>query len=276
MDERLSALEAWRKGGIPVACVTVISAAGSTPREKGAFMFVSPTGQSGTVGGGALEWCAVQDARLLLCEGGQDMERVIPLGPESGQCCGGRIVLRIAVMDEAGLAFMEERLRAEAAALPQLLLFGAGHVGRALAASLALLPLRLVWIDSRPEEFGVVPAGVHTVSDGSWEKVVRDAAPGAGALVLTHNHALDALIVTALLERDDLAYVGMIGSITKRRRLERGFREMGVPEERIVRLVCPIGDRGLRDKRPEVIAALVAAEVVERLLHVRRGMGQGS
>lgn len=229
-------------------------------------MLVSPDSTWGTVGGGTLEWRAVETARDLLRAGGKQTEFVVSLGPDTGQCCGGRVGVRITCLDAGELAEIRERVRNRVAARPVLLLFGAGHVGRALAASLSLLPLRLIWVDSRPHEFGAVPPGVEIVSDGSWERVVASAPPGAGALVLTHNHALDGLIVTELLQRGDFTYVGMIGSLTKRRRFESAMRAMGMEEERIASLVCPVGDRGVRDKRPAMIAAFVTAEIAERLL----------
>ena len=97
----------------------------------------------------------------------------------------------------------------------------------------------------------------------AWEGEVARAPAGAACLVLTHSHALDARITAAALERGDLAYVGLIGSRSKRRRFEHAFRDIGIAEDRIAALVCPIGDRGIRDKRPAVIAALAAAELVE-------------
>ncbi|GAA4483669.1 xanthine dehydrogenase accessory protein XdhC [Gluconacetobacter asukensis] len=257
-----------RATGSAVARVTLVQARGSTPREAGAFMLVTAGALAGTIGGGRLEWDCVQDARALLASGGASVDRVIALGPEIGQCCGGAVTARIERLDDAS---MDALLCAEARARqdrPALLLFGAGHVGRALARTLALLPLRLIWIDARAEEFGDdVPDGVEVRISVDWEGAIASAPAGAGTLVLTQSHALDALIVAAALERGDFRYVGLIGSKTKRRRFEAGFRDLGIAEDRIATLVCPIGDRGIRDKRPEIIAALVAAEIVERLLH---------
>ncbi|NHO31169.1 xanthine dehydrogenase accessory protein XdhC [Acetobacter fallax] len=270
MDDPGEIICRWQQQSIPVARLTVERALGSTPREAGAFMLVSADGMLGTIGGGELEWQAIRQARSMLADSGGSAKLIIPLGPESGQCCGGSVSVGIECLDDEHLELAAEQLRNENIHLPVLLLFGAGHVGRALAAALVLLPLRLIWIDSRSEEFGIVPAGIEVVSDGSWERVVAEAPPGAGALVLTHNHALDGVIVAELLERGDLAYVGMIGSVTKRLRLERGLREVGLSRDRIASLVCPIGNRGIRDKRPAVIAAFAAAEVVERLLHGKR------
>ncbi|MBO1360366.1 xanthine dehydrogenase accessory protein XdhC [Acetobacter sacchari] len=269
MDEKVEALRRWRDDGRPVACVTITRAQGSSPREAGAFMLVNADAASGTIGGGELEWRATCAAREALSCDVRTKTLSVPLGPEIGQCCGGRVDLRIERLDANGFAALERSLLQERAKRPTLILFGAGHVGRALASSLSALPLRLIWADSRPEEFGTIPQGVEIEDTGDWERIVADAPSGSGALVLTHSHALDALVVVALLERGDFAYVGMIGSTTKRRRFESSFREIGLPDERIATLICPIGDRGVRDKRPEVIAALVAAEIVERLLHAR-------
>jgi xanthine dehydrogenase accessory factor len=147
-------------------------------------------------------------------------------------------------------------------------------VGRALAHVLALLPLNLIWVDPRAQEFGQPPAGVDVRVTSDWSAVMESLPAGSGVLVLTPDHVLDALITEAALCNDNLVYVGLIGSATKRRRFEHAFRATGVAEGRIQALVCPIGERGIKDKRPEVIAALVAAEVVERLLHPSGGGGE--
>lgn len=258
-----SALRDWLGDGEPVARVLITRARGSTPRETGAAMLVTAGESRGTIGGGTLEWDAAARARALLAGGGEAIDLEMPLGPALGQCCGGHVSLRIERADERVLGEVEAADRADAAARPRVLMFGAGHVGQALARALAPLPVRLRWIDGRAEEFGAVPDGVEAAVTDAWEGEVARAPAGAACLVLTHSHALDARITAAALERGDLAYVGLIGSRSKRRRFERAFRGIGIPEERIAALVCPIGDRGLRDKRPAVIAALAAAELIE-------------
>jgi xanthine dehydrogenase accessory protein XdhC len=153
-----------------------------------------------------------------------------------------------------------------------VLLFGAGHVGKALAVALAPLPLRLRWIDGRADAFPErIPPGLEVVVSGRLLKEVEEAPPGAAYLVLTHSHALDAMVCAAALQRGDFAYLGLIGSRTKRAQFERGFRDLGIPEERIARLVCPIGGGRIRDKRPAVIAALTAAELLQALVGAARG-----
>ncbi|GBR44040.1 xanthine dehydrogenase accessory protein XdhC [Gluconobacter roseus] len=264
----------WRREGQDMVRLTVIRALGSTPREEGAFMLLTRSEQTGTIGGGRLEWDCMAEGRVLLASGGEAVERHIPLGPAINQCCGGAVTVRIERVQDAEA--LEAEIRAEWERLPQLLLFGAGHVGRALARSLALLPLRLVWIDAREEEFGVVPPGVEAHVTEQWEPLVQGAPAGSGVLVLTQSHTLDALITGAALERGDLRYVGMIGSRTKRKRFESAFRQIDISQEQIDRLVCPIGDFGVRDKRPEVIATFVTAEIAARMLcETDSGMSAG-
>jgi xanthine dehydrogenase accessory factor len=249
----------------PAALVRVETARGSTPREAGAWMLVSLTGVLGTIGGGQLEYMAIDAARAMLVRGGERETLDVPLGPEIGHCCGGRTLVAVARMN-AGLS---ASLRAEAAAvlgaLPTVLIFGAGHVGRALAAALALLPLRPVLIDSRAHELDLAPAGVETRATPLPESELRGARPGSAFVILTHDHALDFLIAREALARGDAAYVGMIGSATKRATFNRWCRKSGTPAPDPARLVCPIGAAGRPDKRPAVIAAFAAAEILAAL-----------
>ena len=263
MSERLAPiLRELLATGEPVALVTVARARGSTPREAGAAMLVTGGGSFGTVGGGRLEWEGIARARELLAGDNLEATLELPLGPAVGQCCGGHVGLRLRRAGESELAELEAAEAASGAALPEVYLFGAGHVGRALAAALAPLPLRLRWVDSRAREFpAATPAGVEVLVTERLVEVVERAAPGAAFFVLTHSHTLDFAVCSAVLERGDFAYLGLIGSKTKRARFEHGFRELGLPAERVARLVCPIGG-AIRDKRPAVIAALAAAEVL--------------
>ncbi|MFT8418186.1 MAG: xanthine dehydrogenase accessory protein XdhC [Acetobacter sp.] len=258
----------WRQAPQPLVVARVTLTRGSTPREEGAFMLVGQGVVAGTVGGGALELACEEHARAMLHSGEVVREQQIVLGGANvSQCCGGRVAVRLEMLTPPLCTQLEAQLARECAGRPSLFLFGAGHVGRALAHALAPLPLRLVWVDPRAHEFGTVPNGVEVHVTSAWEDVLATAPYGAGVLVLTPSHTLDALIVEVALQQPGLAYVGLIGSRTKRARFEKSLAEVGVLPEQLARLVCPIGERGVRDKRPEVIAALVAAEVVEKLLH---------
>jgi xanthine dehydrogenase accessory factor len=252
--------------GEPVALVEVTALKGSAPREAGARMLVTARAIHGTIGGGRLEWEATLRARTLLDSGEPAATMDLPLGPEIGQCCGGFVSLRLRRADDAFRAELEAIERKESEKLPLVLLFGAGHVGKALAFALAPLPLHVRWIDGRAGEFPDPPIEGPEVVITERALAEVDAAPaGAAYLVLTHSHALDAMICAAILQRGDFAYLGLIGSCTKRAQFERGFRELGIPKPRIARLVCPIGGNRIKDKRPAVIAALTAAEIIHAL-----------
>jgi xanthine dehydrogenase accessory factor len=259
-------LRALLARGEPAVVVSVAAVKGSAPREAGTHMIVTAEGSLGTIGGGSLEWEAMLRARALLGAGAESATMKLPLGPELGQCCGGFVSLRLQRADTALCADLEVTEERERQKLPLVLLFGAGHVGKALARALAPLPLRVRWIDGRAEVFpDPVPSGVEIVVGERLLDEVETAPAGAAYLVLTHSHALDSMICAAALQRGDFAYLGLIGSRTKRRQFERAFRDLGIPQERIARLVCPIGGGRLRDKRPAVIAALVAAELLQAL-----------
>lgn len=256
-------LSHWLSRDEPAVLVTVAEARGSTPREEGAGMLVGREACAGTVGGGRLEWTAIATARRMLEDGRAAETLDLALGPATGQCCGGHVVLRLERADAGTVAALEDLERRARAARPTLLLFGAGHVGRAMATAFAPLPLRLVWIDGRAQEFPeTIPAGVERILTDSPLDPLAAAPAGSGYLVLTHSHALDFEIAEAALRRGDAAYVGMIGSATKRAKFERWFRARGREVDALAGLTCPIGAALTGDKRPEVIAALVAAELL--------------
>lgn len=146
-----------------------------------------------------------------------------------------------------------------------LILFGAGHVGRALVLALAPLPFAVTWVDSRPDAFpSLVPAATTVRRLDDPAAALAPAAAGTFVLVMTHSHPLDLALVDAALRDDRFPYVGLIGSATKRARFEKRLRETGVAAARIASLVCPIGVGGIRSKVPAVIAAATAAELLVR------------
>jgi xanthine dehydrogenase accessory factor len=258
------------------ALVEVAAAKGSTPREAGAWMLVATARTFGTIGGGQLEFMAIDKARQMLGSGvraAPPVERIekratldIPLGPEIGQCCGGRVELSIRLVDDALEAELIENAAAEEARLPHVYLFGGGHVGQALAAALALLPLRVAIVETRADALDGMPEGIVTKLTPVPEEMVRAAPAGAAFVVLTHDHALDFLIVGEALRRQDAAYVGMIGSKTKKATFRNWYmKTAGGTGTAFSRLVSPIGGNAIRDKRPAVIAALAAAEIMTAL-----------
>lgn len=246
--------------GHPVIHVTLDVVAGSTPRDADAQMFVSEQDFAGTIGGGQLEYIAIDQARNMLKNGLTQAELSVPLGPEIGQCCGGRVGLRFNLMDRDLRLLILSKSESERQSYPQVQIYGAGHVGRALARALMPLPFNTSLIDSRGEELVRAGEGVRTIHCPLPEALVRQAPKDAAVLVMTHDHALDFLIASEALAHG-ARYVGMIGSRTKREKFKRFCADHahGVnPHD----LICPIGGTTVRDKRPEVIAALVVAELI--------------
>lgn len=239
---------------------------GSSPREAGAGMIVSATACHGTIGGGQLEYMMIDTARAMLARGEAQRDLDIPLGPEIGQCCGGRVKVTLRVMDAAARSAARAGAAAEAAARPHVYVMGAGHVGRSLAHLLVHMPVRTVVVDSRSAELALCPDGAERRESALPEAEIAHAPPGSAFVILTHDHALDFLLTAQALSRGDAAYVGMIGSATKRARLAHWCRDHcnGL---RIDTLTCPIGEATLGDKRPGVIAAGVLAEVMAALTH---------
>lgn len=283
------------------ALVSIVAVSGSAPRDAGARMVLRPDGGFwGTVGGGELEWRLMAQALAMLASGPPAAtRRDWPLGPDLGQCCGGRVASVIETFAAGDLATLRGLAAREAVesftmlarigpdgrvhrgpasdradpvewretfgdARPALLLFGAGHVGRALALALAPLPVRLTWIDPRPDAFPAhIPANARAMLAPDPAAKVAAAPPGADVLVMTHSHPLDLAIVEAALRRADLGRVGLIGSATKRARFMARLRAASLAEAAAQRLVCPIGVSGIAGKEPAVIAASVAAQLLQ-------------
>jgi xanthine dehydrogenase accessory factor len=149
----------------------------------------------------------------------------------------------------------------EAATL--VLLFGAGHVGRAVVIALAPLPFAVRWIDSRPDQFPQhIPQNAVTICTEAVDRELATAPRDAMIVVMTHSHPLDFDITARALQRETFEFVGLIGSETKRARFVARARQLGVAARQIERLVCPIGVPQIKGKEPAVIAAGLAAQLL--------------
>lgn len=262
MSLRQPQIDAFMTRHDAVALVQVEGAQGSVPREPGAFMLVSADGAIGTIGGGQLEFIAIDAACAMLRNVDTTKQLDVPLGPEIGQCCGGRVQLVIKRVDGAVRSAIKQQTEKFWQSVPWVYVFGAGHVGRALADGLARLPFHTVLIDTRPDVFDGLPAQVDVRQVVLPEAEVRAARSHSAFVVLTHDHALDFMIMGEVLKREDAVYAGMIGSKSKRAQFARWFRQEGGALAPLERLICPIGAQLSGDKRPEIIAALVAAEII--------------
>ncbi|MBT6274952.1 MAG: xanthine dehydrogenase accessory protein XdhC [Chromatiales bacterium] len=330
--------------------VCVADVRGSAPRAPGTVMMVFAERVIGTIGGGALEFECVLEARRRLATG-SDIPglRRFALGPMLGQCCGGvaevlfhltlahdpwvtrlgalaqsdtpsvlvievdepggtiaivtaadhwvwrgpsrsdggsggqelprrpleraRLLLEsgeegAVVRKQSGAAFQSSTFVLARTHLPQtsLFLFGAGHVGKAIAQLMGPLPFSVTWVDSRAAEFpGDGAANVQVAVELDPAMRVESAPAGAFYLVMTHSHPMDFAICERVLRRGDAQYLGLIGSATKRRRFDAHLRSLGYADTSIDSVVCPIGLAAIVSKRPAEIAVGVVAQLLSLL-----------
>ncbi len=242
-------LEELEKEGQAVAIVTVVSVSGSTPCALGAKMLVLADGRFfGTVGGGHLERLALDDARACI-QAGEPKRFRYPLGAKAGQCCGGVVETFVEL---GGIG-------------PSLYLFGAGHVGQAVARTLAGTPFQVHVIDEREEWMadGILPAQARRHAC-PWDEFVREATWDPSSVyvaVMTHRHDTDQEIIGALLDKPT-RYLGLIGSRTKWARFKERLSARGATEEQLARVHCPIG-LDIGGKAPQEVAVSIAAEVLK-------------
>ena len=269
VDELLARLGRGEEGVL----VRVEQTQGSAPREAGTWMAVWADGLTATIGGGQLEFQATDEARGWLL-GGAAIEGVrrYPLGPSLGQCCGGVVFLSYRRIGAADAKALQAELLAH---LEPVALFGGGHVGAALARLLSTLPFKVRWIDSRDGVFpDALPAQIETEHSDPVQDAVAQLEPGSRVLIMSFSHAEDLDIVTACLKRlrarNDLPYIGLIGSKTKWATFSHRLEARGFTADELARITCPIGVPGITGKEPEVIAVAVAAQLLTlspRLAH---------
>lgn len=301
-----------------IARVTVVKLDGSGPREAGSSMLLTRGRQLGSIGGGQLEWRAVQAAREMLKRDriGVALQR-FTLGPDLQQCCGGRVELWLERLEQADLpalqsaaallssggavamvtqqrgAQISRRLMVPDATSPAgprcqlqpdgslvltecwretrpaLWLFGAGHVGQAIVQLLSALPLfNIQLVDSRAELLAPLAGTMRLRHAVSPVDCIAEATAGSYFLVMTHDHGLDYDLCAGVLAREDFAWLGLIGSASKRARFRSRLARAGFAPARIERLQCPIGVAGIHSKLPQAIAVSVVAQ----LLQLREGV----
>ena len=266
--------EAAFENGQACVLVTVVGVRGSAPRAAGTPMIVYADGFSGTIGGGALEFEALGKARGLL---GQNVGQVAPyasteamtknwiLGPDIGQCCGGDVDVHFERMKAEDFTRLRREDEALQEALPQIYVFGAGHVGQAVARATTALPLRLTCVDGRAELLPLVAPFARTILAPDPLAALAEVPGGALIFVMSHSHAIDFELCRAALQRDDLPFIGLIGSATKGARFRQRFIKDGLTETQMCRLVSPIGLGGISGKEPAVIGISVAAQILQTL-----------
>lgn len=267
MTDRAALLRALEQG--PAVLVTVSATRGSVPREPGAWLALGADWLLGSVGGGHLELQAIAAAHELLQQGSASpldgQIRRYALGPSLGQCCGGSAELQFHYLADAAAA---SRLPGLEPARAPVAIFGAGHVGQALVQALLPLPFSLRWIDSRD---GLFPAGLPETVQAEFsdpvQRVLPDLAPDSRVLIMSFSHVEDFELVAACLQRQraraDLPFIGLIGSQTKWASFRQRLQARGFEPQELASIICPIGLPGIAGKQPAVIAASVAAQLLQ-------------
>jgi len=221
-------------------CIVVTGAEGCL---AGAKLVVARDACSATLGDADLDAQAIALARQIL-RGGRNDPRLHT----------------IAATHKSAIVFVEPVWPPDMT----VVLFGAGHVGRALVNALADVDCRVTWVDPRADEFpATMPANARRVVAHAPELEVDRAPAGAYFLLMTHSHPLDFELCERILKRGDFAYLGLIGSAPKRNRFMKYLKREGVPDAALARLTCPIGVAGITGKRPATIALAVAAQLLQ-------------
>lgn len=167
--------------------------------------------------------------------------------------------------EASALRVQREMVLIESVGPPPLtvVLFGAGHVGRACATVLGTLDAAVFVIDSRPEQLqGDWPDNVTAAFIAEPAEFVAHCPPHSCYLIMTHDHGLDLELCREILARPDRRFTGLIGSASKRRRFEKRLRAAGYDEVSLDSLTCPIGIDDITGKQPGEIAVAVAAQLI--------------
>ena len=249
-EDLFETLARWRREGRSFVLATVIETRGFTPRGPGTKMAIAERETHGTIGGGAIEAEVLREARALLERGGTATFRR-HLTRELGMCCGGEMAIFLEVLEPA----------------PVLVVFGAGHIAKPLAAVAAGCGFEVTVVDERAEWATEERFPNARIERRAPEVFAREWATRGGefAVIATHDHALDQQIVQHLMARP-LKFLGMIGSVPKQRKFALRLKARGFAEQAIARLHTPLGI-AIGADTPEEIAVSAMAQMIA----VRRG-----
>jgi xanthine dehydrogenase accessory factor len=249
MYDWLEALKSCRDNNIPCVLVTIIGSSGSMPRGVGSKMLVTESDLIGSIGGSRLEFEAIRFARESLNNSEEAVTHRFAAHDSQNAHCSSEVTLLFEPFPANEF---------------NIVLFGAGHVGRALIHVLAPLTCRITWIDDRTGIFpNQLPANARTILSEIPENEVVNARPGSFFLLMSHSHEQDYRIGEAVLKRDDFCYFGMIGSARKRQQFEQRMQDLGISQDILKQsLICPMGLAGISGRQPADIAIAIAAQIL--------------
>ena len=258
-----------------IALVELITVKGSSPREVGAWMLVSPQKCLNTIGGGVLEFSMVAEAKKMMEDRSEDkLSFKSNLNPKFDQCCGGVVSCQISTVTKSTTKMIEKRIKNEISKYKSLYLFGAGHVGKSVIKLGINLPLKITVTDSRLDlvrglqnQFRDYVDTIKFNVDAIPERIIKSSPENSAYLVMTHSHATDFSLIEEILSLKKIGYVGMIGSKSKKISLQKYLKRKNISDNKANLVRCPIG-RPIKfsgRKSPEVIAALTISDILESL-----------
>lgn len=244
VKEQMKAYEAHKN----FAVVTIIDAAGSTPRRNGKMIVFEGGATKGTIGGGAVERMAVRDAENCIKEE-KNKNCIYKLTPEMGMVCGGTVNVLIETFIN----------------LPLLVMCGAGHVGGAVLKLASFLGFETLLVDDREEQYiaDKIALADRFIAASDFEKALKemDIPEQTYVVIATHGHRADGEALLGILQKK-VAYIGMIGSVKKIQAEFELMRSKGISEKALDAVYTPIG-LDLGGETPEEIAFSIMAEIMK-------------
>lgn len=247
--EVISSLHGRLQTDEPVALVTVIASNGSSPGKPGAIMTVTGQGRlCGTVGGGNLEHRVIEEAIGCLAAGNtREVRHTLTPGGGLEMGCGGEIRLFIQVFQP----------------LPQLVIIGAGHIGRELYLLGRHQGFRVLVVDDRHEMLAderFPEADCRLVANLATEVAALPLTAASYVTIATSAHENDRLALEGVID-SPAAYIGVIGSRSKIGTIMRSLREKGVSEEKLAKIFAPMG-LNIASVLPREIALSIMSEIL--------------
>lgn len=236
---------------IPFVMVTLVDVIGGAPQNAGSKMLVTQEGlYDGTIGGGKVEFKAINEAKSLLEKKSLKTSFVEwNLKKDVGMSCGG--IVRIYF----------EALHSKTW---KIAIFGAGHVANALIPHLLLLDCQIQCLDPRQEWLNKLPRShklslIHTEDMASE---VKQLDPHTFVLLMTMGHSTDLPILLEILRTKQFPYLGVIGSRAKAARIKKDIEEANLPPSCKEAFYCPIG-LDLGNNHPHEIAISITAQLIQ-------------
>ncbi len=242
------------ESGRAFVVVSVVEKKGSGPAEPGAKMIVDESGRvEGTVGGGALEFMALKEAKKRLASGGNGVidyffgeDEELFDAVSTGMACGGTAKLFYEVFEAGAVCY----------------LFGGGHIGREIVYLLRRLPYRTVLCDNRPDVIGEVEGADEKIT-GNYDEILKrvEISGNAFCVVATHSHKTDFKVIRHLLKKEKKPkYLGLVASVSKNEELMSQFKEekISLPDDSFY--FSPVG-LNIGGRAPAEIALAVVAEM---------------